>query len=413
MGGNDRIPVGTFAAAMADLDRTDLAEFVADVYRETGDVVDVDPPVVTVHGDGDPIRLGVLTGESDPVPDDVDAVVTPDPDPTAEEPTVGPDDLRQRVLYALPPARADELCEAYLDCPARAPEYVPETPAGLGGERDEEGEGRRPLRRPSTAAEKPLSETPLEPLADLVGPQVVLVGLLAAVVLATSAGAVFVGGLVPTDGDEALATAGEDPSDQAAATPTATSGDGDGSVEEPPDTNQRDWGGWEAIPNGLPNSGETPTPTPTPRDGGGSDASDLGADRYADLEPTCERSYLHVVQIQMNALKYNDNATNDGIRTVRRFASPRNREAVGSLQQYVRIIESPTYAPMLTYDSAEYTPWRFGEDRAQVRVVIREDGNVTARYAFRLRKQDGEEYDGCWMTEGVQSLTESTGSDVE
>ncbi len=414
MGGNDHIPAEAFTAALAELDRTDLAEFVADVYREMGEDVVVDPPVVTVHSDGDPVRLGALTGESDPHPDAIDGVVTADPELAPERPAIAPADLRQRVLYALSPARADELCEAYLDRPARSAEYAPVRPAEPdsepgSGDREEGVRGE-----PPAGADRSLAGTWLEPLADVVGPQAVLVGVLAVVVVATSAGAVFVGGLVPSDGDAALATAGEDTGDGgAAATPTATSEGGDGSIEEPLEAGQRDWGGWEAIPNGLPNSGETPTPTPTPGSDGGSDITDLGADRYTDLEPTCERSFLHVVQIQMNALKYNDNETNDGIRTVRRFASPRNREAVGSLQQFVRIIRSDTYAPMLTYDSAEYAPRRTGADSAVVRVVTREDGNVTARYAFRLRKQDGEEYDGCWMTEGVQSLTGGAGSDVE
>jgi hypothetical protein len=403
MGETDHVPAGAFAAAMADLDQGDLAEFVADIYREMGEEVTVDPPVVTVHSDGGPVRLGVLTGESDSLPDGIDAVVTADPDLAPETPSIGPADLRQRVLYALPPAAADDLCEAYLDRSARSVEYAPEQPpetdsGGSGGDEDGRSRGESPARADDS----------------LVGPQVVLVGLLAAVVLATGAGAVFLGGT--TDGGDVFPVDGADGSESGA---VATPGDasGNGSIEAPLRANEGDWNGWQAIPSDAADTGQTATPTATPESGGSDDEDqdvrDLGADRYADLEPTCERSFLHVVQIQMNALKYNDNETNDGIRTVRRFASPRNREAVGSLEQYVRIIESDTYAPMLTYDSAEYTPWRFGEDRAQVRVVTREDGNVTARYAFRLRKQDGEEYDGCWMTEGVQSLTESTGSDVE
>ena len=223
--------------------------------------------------------------------------------------------------------------------------------------------------------------------------------MLVCLVLAASATAVFVGGLVSGSPGDVTAT-----TDGAGTGPA--SGDDPGAVT-PNRTGERNQGGREATPEELP-AAETPTPTPREETAGSP-----GADRYADLEPTCNRSYLHVVQIQMNALKYNDNEKNDGIRTVRRFASPRNREAVGSLEQYVRIIESDTYAPMLTYDSAEYAPRRTGADTADVRVVTRENGNVTGRYVFRLGKQEDNEYDGCWMTEGVQSLQDAVRRDVD
>lgn len=134
------------------------------------------------------------------------------------------------------------------------------------------------------------------------------------------------------------------------------------------------------------------------------------ATRSTTLEPTCDRPPLLVVQIQMNALRQNDPKTNDGIQTTRRFASPGNRRTVGSLAQYVDLFETPTYAPMLSYDSVEYVPERVDGDVAEVRVVTRENGTVTARYTFRLRQISAEDgsitsgstgYDGCWMTDGV------------
>jgi len=102
----------------------------------------------------------------------------------------------------------------------------------------------------------------------------------------------------------------------------------------------------------------------------------------------------------MNALRFNDNETNDGIRTVRRFASPQNREGV-SYSELVRVVNSRSYDAMLTYDSVEYLPERTGEDSARVRVVTRENEVVTGRFLFRLSRQEGGEYDGCWMTDGV------------
>jgi len=416
----NRVPAATFAATLADLDPAALAAFAADVYRAAGAEATADPPDLTVDAGDGTVRMRAVSGEA-AAPPDVDAVVSADPEIDPESPVVGPTDLRQRVLYALDPGTADELCERHLGRPARSTDYGPD-----GSTTGEEAAGQSPTRTtadgPGAAAAgghhaasdgmeqsvDPLSGTRLARLSALVGPQAALLGVLVAVVLATSVGAVYVGGLVP---------AGEDaPADGGPVTPTATpagTGDRGAGTATPTGVEGRDWGGWEAIPNGLPNSGETATPTSDGSDDEERDVRGLGTDRYADLAPTCERSFLHVVQIQMNALKYNDNATNDGVRTVRRFASPDNREAVGSTADYVRIVQREPYAAMLTHDSAEFEPSRFEEDTARVRVTTREDGNVTARYTFRVRKQDGGEYDGCWMTEGVRPLTDSTGSDVE
>jgi hypothetical protein len=426
---SERVPAAAFAAALENLDPEALAGFTADVYRAAGSEVTADPPDLTVGAGDDPVRMRAVTG--DPVaPPAVDAVVSADPNIDPEWPVVGPADLRQRVLYALDPGTADTVCERHLGQPARSPDYGPDVsdaPAGTTSATGGEPAGQSPSgtaaadgSRPGAAAAggrrgasdgtpgsgDPLSGTPLAGLSALVGPQAALLGVLVAVVLATSVGAVFVGGFVPAD-------AGDGPqADGGPATPTATADRGPATAS-PAGMEGRDRGGREAIPN----SGVTPTPTPTPAvdesDEGERAMRELGADRYADLAPTCERSFLHVVQLQMNALKYNDNETNDGIRTVRQFASPGNRNAVGSIEAYASLIQREPYAPMLTYDSAEYEPSRSVEGTARVQVTTREDGNVTARYAFRLGKQDEGEYDGCWMTEGVRPLTDAAGSGVE
>jgi hypothetical protein len=131
------------------------------------------------------------------------------------------------------------------------------------------------------------------------------------------------------------------------------------------------------------------------------------------VSPTCDRSALHVVQLQMNAFRYNDNATNDGIRTARAFSSPSNRRTIGSVDRFITIFDTPQYSPMLTYDSVEYSVPRIDGDTAKVDVVTREAGNVTGRYEFWLRKvpDDGENETGdgpggCWMTSGVMASLE-------
>ena len=159
-------------------------------------------------------------------------------------------------------------------------------------------------------------------------------------------------------------------------------------------------------------NGAVATPTATPSESSGSGArttaNDTEADRNVRPAPTCERSFLNVVQVQLNALKYNNNTTDDGIRTVRRFSSPRNRQTIRTFDEFARIIKNPTYRPMLSYESAQFNPIQASDDYAQVQVLTREDGNVTGQYYFRLRKIDGGEYDGCWMTDAVVAVPETT-----
>jgi hypothetical protein len=380
MGENTHIPADEFSSALADLDATELAAFAGELWAGTAEKVTVEPPVITVRKADEQLRLVAVAGRSDPPVDtgDVDAVVTAGDGPVGgETPVVGPAELRQRLLYGLAPAEADAVCERFLGVPARSASDAsdPQSDDTLGHD---------------SPGNRHVEAGPLEQVGNglgrLQGTHLAAVLVVAFLLLAVGSVTVPVADQAEDGGD---GTGGE----LATATPVPEGG---------------------AV---TPDSTPTPTVTANVTDSGrvaGNESIDpdwgeVGAQRYAGLAPTCNRSYLHVVQIQMNALTYNDPETDDGIRTVRRFASPRNREAVGTFEQFVEIIESQSYAPMLSYDSVTYTPSRTGRDAASVRVTTRENGTVTGQYEFRLRKQGGGKYDGCWMTDGVQSLLSASG----
>jgi len=407
------IPPEQFRAALESLDRAAFAAFVGDVYRHSADDVAVDGPTVTVRNGETVTTLRVEVGDQTGRPDGtnlsvgdcegIDAVVTTRPDDSPDGQTIGPTDLHQRVQYGLSPETADRLCKRHLDRPARSPAYTTGTDGGPGsGEKGTTtGSGKEAARTRPSPMVPGAYVSRAKSVVGTVGPWVVLVGVVGVLFFGTGTGAVFVD-LASDVGSEGVGTPDGEAGDTA--TETETASDADAVTADTPDdrTDQ---------PDGSEGPGATPAATPVTETMTG--AQTLEAQRYAAVRPNCERSFLHVVQIQMNALKYNDNESDDGIRTVRRFASPRNREAVGPFERFVRIVKSPTYEPMLNYDSAEYTPRRTSADTAHVRVVTREAGNVTGRYVFRLRKQESTEYDGCWMTEGVQSLQDAPGSDVE
>jgi hypothetical protein len=422
------IPAETFDAAVDRLDRDALAAFVGrlEAAADGAVAVEVDPPIVTVDDGDDRDRILVAPGGSDadtnrsgatePPPDAI--VVGPDsPEDTDADGSVRTTaDLRRQLLYAVSPAAAESIAEEWLDTPARSASYAPEpTPAAAPGgnaDADTTAAGSDPdAGTPDGSAVSAVGASTADgatgrrggppegrdgPPDDRSGAAVTrssagvsVVAVLVVVILAVTSGVVYAAE-VSTDGDAgAFAAPG----------PVDSDGLSDAEIRR----GSRDL---------IDESGAVATATPTPETGSGSDGhpllSDTEADRNVRPAPTCERSFLHVVQIQVNALKYNNNTTDDGIRTVRRFASPRNRQTIQTFDEFVRVIENPTYSPMLSYDSAQYTPIQSSDDYAQVYVTTRVDGNVTGQYTFRLRKIDGGEYEGCWMTDAVVSVPETS-----
>jgi hypothetical protein len=447
------IPLDEFEAAVRSLDRETFVAFVASLWSETADHVTVDSPVVTIRTEDARTALLVDPPESDSDPldvDGVDGVVTArDVPPDLDVDVVTAADLRQRLLYALPAEDGEAACERFLDAPARSTSYDREQPGAeatdsvepeaersgghepgtlddaSGGDAETAISDGRPAqgsRRSASAGAigrgvsggtdpvstgdtgRPASSDTGRPASDDAGrspeenktiqirSEVAVAVLLAAVVLAGGAGAVGLAD-TPIDAASEALGAGGDATD-------APSADAAGVNDSDTDSDASETDGQSSTTDDPEPSDTASTELAFKRD---------EAARNTGLAPNCERSYLHVVQIQMNALKYNNETMNDGIRTTRRFASPRNRQAVSSVRRFIEIFESPSYAPMLSYDSVRYTPLGADDDSAEVRVTTNENGSVTGQYEFRLRKINTTQYSergGCWMTDAV-SVTES------
>jgi len=431
------IPPDAFAAAIDRLDRDALAAFVGRLEAAADEATEVvvDPPVVGVSdGDGRrrilvaPDGADIDTDGSDPSPDSV--VIGPGESiPTEHDvPVRTAEDLRHQLLYAVSPESAASIAEEWLDVPARSASYTPEpTPTATSGRDADAGTGTPGGSDPGASGKPPdagsadtgsadtgsadtgsadtgsadtgsaeptvglvsgrgASATPDSAASTRGGAGLVVIGVGLVILLAVAGGVVYAADVSP-DGDAGTF---------AASAPVESGGLSDADI----DRSSRD-------PIEESGAVTTATPTASSEDGpGGDSAGDTETNRNVRPAPTCERSFLSVVQVQMNALRYNNNTTDDGIRTVRRFASPRNRQAIQTLEEFVQVIKSPTYRPMLSHDSAEFTPIQSSDDYAQVEVITREGGNVTGKYYFRVRKVDGGEYDGCWMTDAVVSVPE-------
>ncbi len=130
-------------------------------------------------------------------------------------------------------------------------------------------------------------------------------------------------------------------------------------------------------------------------------------ERYARLEPTCERPPDLVVQLQVNALRH-DNGTDAPIETVYRFASPANRQRTRPLGNFVGIVRSDPFEELLEHERAEYGPLVVNGTSARQQVAVTDGDGDTETYLFRLSRQTGGAYEGCWMTDSVEPLIPGT-----
>jgi len=128
--------------------------------------------------------------------------------------------------------------------------------------------------------------------------------------------------------------------------------------------------------------------------------SESALKRLARRKPASELAPEEVVRIQVEALKYNDQK-NRGIEIVYRFASPGNRNSTGPLSRFISMIYSEAYRPMLNHTNAEYGRIEVADEQAGQRVSITTEDGTRIVYVFVLSKQQGEECNGCWMTDAV------------
>lgn len=122
----------------------------------------------------------------------------------------------------------------------------------------------------------------------------------------------------------------------------------------------------------------------------------------AEFPPQPELEPKAVVERQMAAIRAaRDDATQ--IAACYAFASPSNRQAIGSAENLLNMIRA-NYAPMMNTDKAEVGEAQIEDRTAAVTVsVISSDAAVHA-YQFFLSRQTEPPYTDCWMTDAVLEL---------
>ncbi len=129
------------------------------------------------------------------------------------------------------------------------------------------------------------------------------------------------------------------------------------------------------------------------------DADTTPAVRPQEVSPSPELEPSKVVQIQLKALRDNDEADN-GIAIAFRFASPRNKASTGPLPRFIRMIKEGPYRLMLEFEHASYMPTIVEGAHAVQRVTLVGRREIRS-YDFLLQRQTGPPCEGCWMTEAV------------
>lgn len=126
---------------------------------------------------------------------------------------------------------------------------------------------------------------------------------------------------------------------------------------------------------------------------------------WLELQPNVEYSPEQVVQFQVEALAQNNVPhSNAGIELAYRFASPSNKAAIGSLYRFALVVYNPFYRPLLNHQTANYGTIHIEGDTAIQLVFLTTAHGNRLGYLFKLSRQQGGHYNGCWMTDEVLLL---------
>jgi hypothetical protein len=116
--------------------------------------------------------------------------------------------------------------------------------------------------------------------------------------------------------------------------------------------------------------------------------------------PNPELKANEVVSLQLMAMQQND-VSNHGIEITFRFASPQNKVQTGPLSNFITLVKSPSYHPLLNHIDATFLNLKVEGNLAIQEVIITTTIGTRKGFRFLLSLQKGEKYKDCWMTDAV------------
>lgn len=117
--------------------------------------------------------------------------------------------------------------------------------------------------------------------------------------------------------------------------------------------------------------------------------------------PAPDLGVQEVVKIQLAGLSSEDSAT--GVLQCRAFASPDNRAATGTAEQFARIVRNEKFRMLTSPERVLVGKPTFENNNARVLVTL-VDGKKLKSFVWVLSKQAKAPYADCWMTDGVFPL---------
>ena len=123
------------------------------------------------------------------------------------------------------------------------------------------------------------------------------------------------------------------------------------------------------------------------------------------VRPDPSLSPKDVVRIVVKALKNNDlPRKNNGVKITFSFASPANKRNTGPFKRFNTMIRGQTYLPMINHRGATYENYNVTDAQASIDVILISSTGKTFGYRFRLTRQNGNKYEGSWMTDAVTPI---------
>ncbi len=126
--------------------------------------------------------------------------------------------------------------------------------------------------------------------------------------------------------------------------------------------------------------------------------------------PIAKLSAEDVLEIQLKALRKN-NDQDEGIAIAYNYASSRNKEGTGNLEEFKEMMHSSVYSPMLNHKNAKISPHFIEEDVAEFFVFITTKKGAEYAYIFQMSKENIQDQGACWVTDAVVLFTLPSESD--
>lgn len=367
-----------FAQLLDALDSDTFAGFVADLWAESGWKTERSGSLIRVRRLGSEEQCSIhVRGESNEVEiaDEVDVIATRSRQAVPPEMSVhdrnvvilGPDELFQRLRYALDRETQEELLWRYFDRSATFPTPEPGAGPDQGGKQS----------TPGSIRETP-EKTGRQSLATLIGAHPV--GTVAIVIVVVSlVVAVILAGIGPFGGL------------------------GESDTPEAPMTTITDTGRANMNPaSGGDPSNVSPEPVPTVTRGEFTEPVETRVfspqPRYKQLQPTCERPPSLVVSILLGALRNNDPETNDGIRAAWNFSA----KGLGSnYPSFVDFLRGEDVELFFTYRAVTFGEFEHGDGMATQEVTLIGPEGRQEDFVFALSMVERGSNEGCWQLAGA------------